>query len=340
MKYFYLLIALLLFEVSNSNAQVIIVQNGTTALTTSTLDSAILLAQPNAYIYLPGNAIYSLGVNINKRINIIGSGYNPDSSLATGITTINGNFSVLNNFNADYSTFTGLFFSGNIINGANHISFTRCNFNKFSFNYNCNNIYLVENIIRGGINGNAALISNAIITKNIILHGNGFNCIEFFNGGVEFSNNIFLANNPNNPIFSTVSNCFVRNNIFTQNSSVTFSTSGYGNIYSNNLFIRPGGFNMDGIATNNIYNESLNNIFINVPSTLGWFSNYNYHLSPNCLGKNAGSDGTDVGIFGSLQPFKDGGVPYNPHFQIVNIPGSTGSNGQLNISIKVQAQSN
>ncbi len=52
------------------------------------------------------------------------------------------------------------------------------------------------------------------------------------------------------------------------------------------------------------------------------------------------SDGTDIGIYGSSQPYKEGAVPFNPHIYFKNIGGTTTPNGLLNINIKVKAQDN
>ena len=59
---------------------------------------------------------------------------------------------------------------------------------------------------------------------------------------------------------------------------------------------------------------------------------HNYQLQNDC--------GTDIGIYGTAEPFKDGGVPNNPHIQINSIGSSTNAEGDLPINIKVAAQDN
>ena len=63
-----------------------------------------------------------------------------------------------------------------------------------------------------------------------------------------------------------------------------------------------------------------------------------YHLKSNCVGKNAGKDGTDIGIYGGVFPWKEGSVPKNPHIINSTIGGTTNSNSALPINIKVSAQ--
>ena len=64
------------------------------------------------------------------------------------------------------------------------------------------------------------------------------------------------------------------------------------------------------------------------------------HLLPGSPGVGAGSDGTDIGIYGTGSPWKPGNVPYNPHFRSANIAGATNPNGELPVNIRVAAQPN
>lgn len=54
--------------------------------------------------------------------------------------------------------------------------------------------------------------------------------------------------------------------------------------------------------------------------------------------KNAGVDGTDIGIYGGGTPFKAGSIPYNPHVRKANISTQTIDNGMLKVDITVSAQ--
>ena len=54
--------------------------------------------------------------------------------------------------------------------------------------------------------------------------------------------------------------------------------------------------------------------------------------------KNAGTDGTDIGIFGCPAPYKDGAVPFNPHINKALISGQTDKDGKLKVDIQVSAQ--
>ncbi|MBL4585431.1 MAG: hypothetical protein JKX84_00010, partial [Flavobacteriales bacterium] len=55
-------------------------------------------------------------------------------------------------------------------------------------------------------------------------------------------------------------------------------------------------------------------------------------------GAGAGTDGTDVGIYGGSYPYKHGAVPFNPHVQINQIDNQTNGQGELPVNIRVAAQ--
>ena len=63
-------------------------------------------------------------------------------------------------------------------------------------------------------------------------------------------------------------------------------------------------------------------------------------MALNSIGHNAGNDGTDVGIYGTSTPYKDGGIPFNPHIQSASIINSPDGSGNLRVNIKVAAQRN
>ena len=113
------------------------------------------------------------------------------------------------------------------------------------------------------------------------------------------------------------------------------------NFFSNNLFeIDSATFYATGSTEfNSVFSEPNSNIFVNQPAAATfWSPAYNFHLKSGCSGIGLGSGGTDAGIYGGSTPWKEGGKPFNPHFQSINIPGGTGANGLLNIDIKVEAQ--
>ena len=94
------------------------------------------------------------------------------------------------------------------------------------------------------------------------------------------------------------------------------------------------GFNMT--EANTISLSSPGEVFISYTAGTGYPFLDNYHLKNTCVGKNAGTDGTDVGIYGTSQPTSEGWVPSNPHIYFKQIDSQTGTNGTLKIQVKVR----
>ena len=179
------------------------------------------------------------------------------------------------------------------------------------------------------VNASAGAL-NIVFSKNLF---NGW--IQGFNGLVTFSNCIFLSNYTLY-IFNNVQNSTIENCIFLKSVNNNFSSYG-SNLFYNNIFV---------YATPNMTVDASN--FLAVPQAdifvdqTGYIYNpdHNYQLQNDCVGVNSGNDGTDIGIYGTAEPFKDGGVPNNPHIQINSIGSSTNAEGDLPINIKVAAQDN
>ena len=308
-----------------SHGQTICIQRGNTTFLETRLDSAILHAQSGDIIYLPSGPILPPSVTINKKLTIIGCGYHPDSSLASGGPTVI--FSGVNFIEgSDSSLITGI--ASNSINiNASNITVTRCKIGEIVYYKNNNNIS--ENIIQT-IGGYDALSIGNNFTKNII--------ISYFMGQVGnnyFNNNIFF--NSISPLY-TIRNSVFLNNIFMSLPSLFSNYNPYptGNTFLNNIFACDASEVINSYygnsGSNNFFNINRTNIFINAFAGNLWTNTQDYHLQPGCVGIGNGTDGTDIGIYGTAHPFKEGGIPFNPHYQLINIPASvTSPNGTLNV---------
>jgi hypothetical protein len=311
------------------------------------LDSAIVHAANKDNIYLPGTTM-NIGTQIiNKRVQIYGSGINPDSALTSGRTILTGNLIFVTG--ADSGFIQGITIDGSISFGTNagnnnvgYFSISRCIFNTLNLSYAINtstisNFLVRECIIRYVVDGG---YSHSIFNNNVFE-----GTLRDFNGGI-FSNNIFLTNQK--VIEYQLTNSTFSNNIFAQNCVADQNSSG--NNFFNNL-LKDGFlqfFGNNGCATNYTPNGngSIAGNIENVPANLiyqnqsggSFVFQQNYHLIPASPGKNAGTDGTDVGIYGGPLPFKDGSLPINPHYRLRMVSGTTTSAGQLPVHFKVAAQ--
>jgi hypothetical protein len=63
---------------------------------------------------------------------------------------------------------------------------------------------------------------------------------------------------------------------------------------------------------------------------------HNYHLQAPAT--YIGTDATQIGLYGSGFPYKDGAVPINPHIQTKTVAPATTCSGELNINFKAAAQ--
>lgn len=311
-----------------------------------TWDSAYNRANSGDYIYLPGGIINTTTVTISKKIFIYGAGHHPDSTITTTVSTIQGDCRIVKG--ADEGSVEGVNFTGNItfgtginnLNRANvqYYTIKRCRTNYIYFNGSSysstaapdslpSNIMIIENIFGSSLATFGYCINNNF-SKNLIT--SSVQALQY----CSFNNNIFLVN-AGTPI--PLVNCNFSNNIFCSNT--TFNQCG-SNFY-NNLKVGSSNFLSgcspgDGSQSGNISVSSVSDIFIFYNGS-GFLYTDNYHLKPTCPGINAGTDGTDVGIYGTTLPTAEGWVPSNPHIYFKQVAPQTNSNGQLPVQFKVRA---
>ena len=295
----------------------------------TTLDDAFTNANPGDYIYLPGGT-FTITKTIDKEIHIYGAGFDANGTPATGVTSISGDFNMVDGSNN--SSFEGFYLNGNFGNSYNNasepnpyesknITVKSCNINafngKFSFSkvINCisrsgsyfymgkNNEILNSifyNLLRG--------LENTLINHNVFVSG-----IEGDNYGHLLS-------------LGDVNNSVIKNNI----SIYNFYFGSYWYTFNNNSLINniAGGYAWFNILNINDYFTTGNYSY----GTSDW------HMKPDGAGHNAGDDGTDIGIYGGSTPWKEGGVPSNPHIFFKSIGNTTDGSGNLPVQIKVSAQ--
>ena len=183
------------------------------------------------------------------------------------------------------------------------------------------------------------------------IHGHFYNSYGSFAQNNVFSNNIIEAYpegfGPNNifrnnffvclSLFANeIDGCVFQNNIIATAASNNTPKSC---IFDNNLFFSPFTIFSGSLGSNNIASQTSASTFVNQSGDTFSYSD-NYHLKTESLGKGAGKDGTDIGIYGGNYPWKEGSIPSNPHFQSIQIAPKTDTNGNLNVKIKVAAQEN
>jgi hypothetical protein len=345
-----LLLFILFGSIAVVNAQApqfaVVRPDGTTYICPS-WDSAYNKAINGDYVYLPGGSIGYTNDIISKKLFIYGAGHHPDSSAATGITTLTGNLRIAKG--ADEGLLEGVNVTGNIQfglttsmdNRANVHGYTikRCRFNSLFMNTSLNPntfvtdslpqyLMITENIFSNSIITSGTTAINNNFTKNIIV--NAIAAVSYST----FSNNIFLLNvgSPAQVVY-----CNFNNNIFCTGSNLNQCTCNFtNNIKVGNTSFINGCAIGDGSEVGNIIVNSTSEIFLSYTGSGSFLYSNNFHLQPTCPGINAGTDGTDVGIYGTTTPTPIGWVPSNPHIYFKQVASQTNTSGQLPVQFKVR----
>jgi len=324
-----ILLALVVATGSSFAQNLIAVQNAGTPKFFLKIDEAIKSAQVGDTIYLPGGSFGDC--TINKRIHLVGVGHHPDSTYATNISLL-GNIYFADGANG--STVSGIRtcymqIGTNIEEGVSGLIISRCWIGSCSLLLNCPSNSFTENIIQLA-NGSGGTTKNNIFSNNIIGIADNFESCSFKNniflGAYSFCgssglgsslNSISISTFENNYFASMVNvwNCIINNNISLVNINLS-----------------------DNVGFNNLPNQAAGSVFVNQEGGAAFSYLNDYHLKSNCPGKNAGKDGTDIGIYGGAFPWKEGSLPFNPHYQRINISPTTDNNGNLYVNIKVAAQ--
>ena len=311
------------------------------------IDSLRTHIQTGDTIYFPG-AGYNIGDwSIDKTVTIYGTGHYPDSTAATGITYLTGNF--IFKSGSSNSFIQGLYLTGSITLGStsgnqvvNNLTISRCNFYNLYLSYDggttttSNNIQIRDNVIMGdGFYGGNA--TNVLVTNNFIQSVVGYFTNTLFKNNIMMRGG-FCYGGP----FSYMNNCSFQNNVM----YYTWSSCG-GNYFMSNCFTNDFQYNAfmwapgfpDGSNTgsNNWNNISAATFFVSQSGTSFNYT-HNYHLQEPAT--YVGSDATQISLYGTTTPYKDGAVPINPHIRAKTIAPNTTTSGQLNVNITVAAQDN
>jgi len=334
------LLASILFLAKNTNAQSpIAVQNESGSTFYSTLDLAITNAKAGDYIYIPGGS-FTISVPIDKQLQIIGVGHNPDSCAVTGITQVTGNILIKNG--SDHGLLSGMKISGTISFGTSpytdvsisNYTIERCNIgDAINLATKSTNTLIIECVLKGLISGN---YSQGFQMSKCIYEGS---LLYSFDSNAYFSNNIFLYSN-SFLFFWGIRGCFFKNNIFLTprlyDAWGTYGSVPYpsiNNTFQNNIVQLSTLSSSNNIFQNNITGTATT-LFVNQSGSVFDYKQ-DYHIKTDSPAHNKGTDGTDLGIYGTGSPWKEGSLPNNPHIQSKSI--ST-VNGNLNVKIKVAAQ--
>lgn len=352
MRNFILPLALLCtaFNARAQQARIVVQHAGTVQVFTD-LTAAIVAAPNNADLYLSGGSfLVPGGFALDKTLHFVGAGIHTDSTNATGATILTtdgtANFRLTNGANG--SSFRGIRFHtpGTVTclqlgTGAGDQNVQSVEFDRCMFMQNValgvqspsgSSSAFVECIFYRVVQG---ADGTANFTRCIFDFQAGTGAeVSGFDNGLTMLNCVCLGTRVGNSANASISNC-----IFTRTSAPFWQSNGA--TLTNNLLVSGGlTSNMSGFtASGNILSVPIGNIFVSESDSDYQFYD-DLHLLGTCPGVAAGTDGTDMGIYGTDSPYKDGAVPNNPHLERIGVPPSTNASGDLPVSIRVRAQAN
>lgn len=328
------------------------------------VNSAIAAAVAGDTIYVHGSQFIYPDFTISKQLVLIGAGYNSNNQFNQP-TRVNTIFLSRDTGlqNSSGSIITGFLVSTHIQNigipGPTNITIFRNQVNNTIFIYNTNNgvnygsgwvIYNnLVNVIQGGSSGSTSSSASNITIQNNIISGviNGFSV-----SSILIDHNIFL----NSDNLSTLFYATITNNIFTRTTGNLMSTSVNFNTFNNNLS------NLTTVSPNAPTNSfaggsntasgnfvTVDPLYESVSNLNTYSSSANYRLKTTSTVRNAGTDGTDLGIYGGpvSRIFPSGGaagsgydtsaLPPIPQVTEVNIQNATLQPGTpLNVNVKAR----
>lgn len=317
MKYFFTLFFIFFFG-AILKADIITVDNrDTTTAMYHDLQTAIDNAQAGDTLLIHRSTTNYGNATLGKRLVLIGEGILPSKeplNSSSIITTLTLSYDLSKSTEASKSSIVGLAITTLNLNSrdasnqfsVDSISIAYSKINRINLTGRVYGLNITMSFINTVANGN---LFNTTINNNFI------NSIS--SASVLGENNVII----NNYIFGGVSfnGGIVANNIFYNQNAINIGAKNC--IFSNNLFfIQDAPFVPTPLVANgNMEINSLINIdplFV-LPTTFSVTSNYthttpatgpfaDFHLQPGSPAIAAGTDGTDLGIYGGPNPWRDG----------------------------------
>ncbi|QIA06322.1 hypothetical protein [Draconibacterium halophilum] len=340
MKKLYFL-PLLFLAITTFAQKQFVVQNGT-AQTFDDLNVAITAASVGDTIYLPGGG-FSISTAVDKTLHWRGVGHYPDSTVATGHTQITNQ--VTFSGSCDNSSFEGIFFQSNVIFGSTDddctgVDMKRCRIGGTLYLRNTTDIgsgnpdlsFHLTECVTQGIDGRYG--KNVRVEKNLI-----FSTLNNFYQSF-FNHNSVNDYDYNNRVIEYCENCQFTNNVFSYSYGLynTYNCNFENNLFQSSLPYDPTTSTMTG--SGNITDVGWQNIYTDISNSANIYTfsyDNDYHLKSGSPGINTATDGTNIGIYGTSLPYKEGAVPYHPHIQTADIDNEA-VGGNLGVQIRVAAQ--
>lgn len=292
----------------------------------STGDTLLIAGSPISY----GNFL------INKRLTLIGAGYNNPN----GENTTMGELSTFNSSVSAGSKLMGMSLEiqrsnfGTATYKFIEFQFDRCRIRSTDFGNDAEKLVFINCLLEGeigAINSNG-LLQDSLIVNNCVLDSVYFKSVT----DLTIRNSVFIGQNGDYssstfpPSFTVIENSIITSGNLDNCASCAFVN----NIFDTGVVLDTSVSTI--LHSNNLYDTDPQ--FVNYPGGAFDF-NHDYELQASSPGINAGSDGTDIGISGGAAPFEVGANPPIPQMIYLNLQqNSVPLNGTLQFDFKAKTQ--
>ncbi len=311
------------------------------------LQTAIDAASFGDTLMIAGSATSYGDISIAKPLVLVGAGYNNPYGSNTSIGLINLN-RTSQFVSASGTKFMGLYilstvyFNGNYSGGntstqvIDNVLIERCRLTNWLYFYSYG--YHNDTVRNCLFTGNSFTFNGGGVFSNIFIHNNIFDNAQISSNSSNILSTVYFRNNvvinKSTAVFSNVNSMIIENNIF-YGAEPTGCTNA---VFTKNITYLctavPGSGNLGSGNMN-----ATNPLFAIYPPSGGTFSyTYDFHLQPASPGKNAGTDGTDIGIYGGMLPYNVGANPHFPQMMELTLPSGTSvpAGGTLNVHFKAR----
>lgn len=333
------------------------------------IPQAIAAANNGDTIYVNGTQYTYSDFTVNRKLVIIGAGFNVINqfNLVSAVNNIyfykdsgpvnDGSGTVICGFKVN----SGVQLASSSLNISN-IKIFRNYINWIGLPLTNWSIY--NNLFYGGSNNpaiNGQNNSSNVVIQNNIFYGAGGIIYQFNQPSVVIDHNLFInvtgtygtGYNPGG--VQAVQFAIITNNIFTSSSGTVAWFNVTQSTFNNNITTSS---NVSSVSPTNSFlannntgagnQVGVNPLFITDPDLNNYNGTDNYRLQTSSPGHNAATDGTDIGIYGGSYPFPSGGavgsgydtspLPPIPQINSVNIQNASvlpGQQLQVNVSAQV-----
>ena len=307
----------------------------------TTIQSAIDSAQPNDTILVQGSTITYTDFTPTKPLTIIGPGHHPTATGSFAAVMGNCNITPV----ASGTRLIGLDIFAISIGGATPVdNFVVRNCiirNNMNMQNSTSNFVFEGNFIYASIQMYDFQGMEMIFRNNVFFNNGIGPRIVSINSPIIFDHNTFLGTSSGRP-FGLVTQAIISNNIF-YNCELTntgsLSNAYYACVVTNNATYLCAG-SLPGANNNGSGNlNGVDPLFVNypaIPTDFSWM--YDIHLQPGSSLLGAGSDGTQIGVYGGTYPFHQSGEPIGmPSMNTLTIDNvAVPLNGTLNVNFSAE----